>query len=176
MGMRSAPGVRQRPSGAGRAGEGRKIDAARAARQGRVHSARPRFGIVDDDAACAVYGESTAMPEAWLGVQPGDDARPQENSPMNAPQDPGSVLEPAWLPTLGHAASSQAEGSRGAAAPGRVRTTRPKPAALAAASLALALTQALAQQPIALDGAAQAPCQLPGRLDVFNPMFDMLEP
>jgi alkyl sulfatase BDS1-like metallo-beta-lactamase superfamily hydrolase len=79
-----------------------------------------------------------------------------------------------WRLTLSHSALSHSEGSHGAAAACTVRMTRPKLAALVGAGIPLG--QALDQQLIPVDGDAQPLRQLLGTLDVFNPMFNILEP
>jgi alkyl sulfatase BDS1-like metallo-beta-lactamase superfamily hydrolase len=79
-----------------------------------------------------------------------------------------------WKLTLSHSALSHSAGSHDAAAMATVHMDRPKLAALVGAGIPFA--QALDKQPIAVDGDMQALRQLLGTLDVFNPMFNILEP
>ncbi|MGL6112904.1 MAG: alkyl sulfatase dimerization domain-containing protein, partial [Rubrivivax sp.] len=79
-----------------------------------------------------------------------------------------------WRLTLSHSALSHASGLHGAAAACTVRMTRPKLAALVGAGIPFG--QALDQRLIEVDGDAQPLRLLLGTLDVFNPMFNILEP
>jgi alkyl sulfatase BDS1-like metallo-beta-lactamase superfamily hydrolase len=79
-----------------------------------------------------------------------------------------------WRLTLSHSALSHSAGTHGAAAMATVRMDRPKLAALVGAGIAFA--EALDNGMIVVDGDARALQQLLGTLDVFNPMFNILEP
>ena len=79
-----------------------------------------------------------------------------------------------WRLTLSHSALSHSAGTHGAAAVATVRMDRPKLAALVGAGIPLA--QALDKGLIGVTGEAQALQQLLDTLDVFNPMFNILEP
>ncbi len=79
-----------------------------------------------------------------------------------------------WRLTLSHSALSHAAGSHGAAAMATVRMDRPKLAALVGGGVPLA--QALDKGMIEVEGDAQALQRLLGTLDVFTPMFNILEP
>ena len=79
-----------------------------------------------------------------------------------------------WRLTLSHSALSHSAGTHGAAAMATVRMDRPKLAALVGAGIAFA--EALDKGMIAVDGDAHVLQQLLGTMDVFNPMFNILEP
>ena len=79
-----------------------------------------------------------------------------------------------WRLSLNHSALSHSVGTHGAAAMATVRMDRPKLAALVGAGVTF--SEALDKGMIAVDGDAHALHRLLGTLDVFNPMFDILEP
>jgi alkyl sulfatase BDS1-like metallo-beta-lactamase superfamily hydrolase len=79
-----------------------------------------------------------------------------------------------WRLTLSHSALSNSAGTHGAAAMATVRMDRPKLAALVGAGVAFA--DALDKGLIAVDGDAGALQRLLGTMDVFNAMFNILEP
>jgi acyl-CoA thioesterase FadM len=79
-----------------------------------------------------------------------------------------------WRLTLSHSALSNSPGTHGAAAMATVRMDRPKLAALVGAGIAFA--EALDKGLIVVDGDVRALQHLLGTLDVFNPMFNILEP
>ena len=79
-----------------------------------------------------------------------------------------------WRLTLSHCALSHSAGTHGAAGMATVRMDRPKLAALVGAGITF--TEALDKGMIVVDGDARALQQLLGTLDVFNPMFNILEP
>jgi alkyl sulfatase BDS1-like metallo-beta-lactamase superfamily hydrolase len=79
-----------------------------------------------------------------------------------------------WKLTLSHSALSHSSGSHGALAMATVRMDRPKLAALVGAGIGFA--QALDRQLIGVDGDVQVLRQWLDTLDVFNPMFNIVEP